>query len=489
MARTKAQLIEAVEIAEELKRRARMGLRDTYFPDEGPLRRELYAKHCDFFKGGEKFRERCMISANRVGKTAMGAYEVSYHLTGNYPEWWTGRRFNRPTSGWCAGDTSKTVRDIIQYKLLGKVGDYGTGMIPGSYIVKTTPKHGLPDAVDTVYVKHFTDGVEDGVSECGLKSYDQRREAFQGTEKDYIWMDEEPPEAIFTECLLRTMTTNGLILCTFTPLMGVSDVVMSFMPHLGHEGVIGEGVEVTPNKLLVMATWDDCPHLSKSEKEAMWSSIPAYQREARSKGIPSLGSGAVWKFSEERIKCEPFEIPEYWPKAYALDVGWNNTAALWGAWDRSCDTVYVWNEYKQAEAEPATHVQSIKARGDWIPGVIDPAARGRAQRDGVVLLDEYVGMGLDLDLADNSVETGLFKVEQRFAKGTLKVFSTCRGFFEENRLYSRDDKGKVKKVNDHLCDCLRYLIMSGMARAVHELEALDSYEPREHRGQNATTGY
>ncbi len=234
---TKKELAEAVLYAEAIARLEKMGLRDTYFPDEGPLRRELYVKHCEYFNSGAKYRERCMISANRVGKTEMGAYEVSYHLTGDYPEWWVGRKFDRPTSGWCAGDTSKTVRDIIQFKLLGKVGEYGTGMIPGDYLKKTTPKHGLPDAVDTLYVRHFTDGVEDGVSECGLKSYDQRREAFQGTEKDFIWMDEEPPEAIYTECLLRTMTTNGLIMCTFTPLTGVSSVVMSFMPHLGHGGL------------------------------------------------------------------------------------------------------------------------------------------------------------------------------------------------------------------------------------------------------------
>ena len=233
----KAELSEAVEIAEELSRRRKMGLRDGYFPDEGELRRELYPKQLEYFEKGLGYRERCMISANRCGKSAMGAYEVSYHLTGDYPEWWNGRVFKEPVSFWCAGDTSKTVRDIIQDKLLGKPGEYGSGMIPGSYLVKTTPKHGLPDAVDTIYVKHFTDGIEDGVSDCGLKSYDQRREAFQGTEKHGIWLDEEPPEAIYVECLMRTMTTNGLIMCTFTPLMGVSAVVMSFMPHLSHEGL------------------------------------------------------------------------------------------------------------------------------------------------------------------------------------------------------------------------------------------------------------
>jgi len=63
-----------------------------------------------------------------------------------------------------------------------------------------------------------------------FKSYDQGREAFQGTEQDGIWLDEEPPEDVYTECLLRTMTNNGLVMLTFTPLRGMSSVVLAFLP-------------------------------------------------------------------------------------------------------------------------------------------------------------------------------------------------------------------------------------------------------------------
>jgi hypothetical protein len=246
--------------------------------------------------------------------------------------------------------------------------------------------------------------------------------------------------------------------------------------------------EITKNKYLVTATWDDAPHLSQEDKDALWDSVPAHERGARAKGIPSLGSGAIWPIAEERFVVEWFEIPEYWPKAYALDVGWKNTACLWGAWDSQSDTVYVYSEYKQGEAEPATHVEGIKSRGDWVPGVIDPAARGRGQKDGTNLMDEYSGMGLDLDIADNSVDTGLFKVEKRLRNGRLKVFSSCRSFLDEYRLYRRNEKGKIVKVNDHLCDCLRYLIMSGIQRAKIEIDATDTYEEERAIG-NHTTGY
>lgn len=232
---TKAELAELVSVVEELGRRERMRQIDNLYPEDGPLRRELYQKHLEFFRAGAKYRERCIIAANRIGKSwGIGAYEVTLHLTGDYPKWWEGRRFDRAVSVWAAGDTGKTVRDIIQLKLLGQAGSFGTGMIPGESLVGTSTKYGLPDAVEGIKVKH----VSGGVSVCTLKSYDQRREAFQGTEQDVIWLDEEPPLDIYTECLMRTMTTGGMVMCTFTPLMGVSEVVKSFMPGVGYsEGV------------------------------------------------------------------------------------------------------------------------------------------------------------------------------------------------------------------------------------------------------------
>lgn len=167
-----------------------------------------------------------MLAANRVGKTeGVGGYEETLHLTGEYPNWWPGRRFDRPVKSWAAGDTSNTVRDILQMKLLGPVGEFGTGLIPKKNIERVTWKRNVPEAVQDIYIRHVN-----GRSILTLKSYDQGRESFQGTEQDVIWLDEEPPMAIYAECLLRTMTTNGMILCTFTPLLGLSEVVLSFLP-------------------------------------------------------------------------------------------------------------------------------------------------------------------------------------------------------------------------------------------------------------------
>lgn len=214
-------------LRQERQRRAEQNKLVTFYPDTGPLRRELYPRHLEFFQAGAAHRERCFLAANRVGKTeGVGAYELALHLTGHYPHWWSGRRFKEPIDAWAVGDTSKTVhREILQPKLLGKPGRLGTGMIPGKAIIRGVPKPNVPEAIETVYVRHASGGE----SVLTLKSYEQGRESFQGAEKHVIWLDEECPKPIYTECLIRTMTTNGLLILTFTPLKGLTELVKDFL--------------------------------------------------------------------------------------------------------------------------------------------------------------------------------------------------------------------------------------------------------------------
>jgi phage terminase large subunit-like protein len=455
---------ELLLLLEEKDRRKKTRRLYQYYPEEGPLRRELYPKHMIFFGAGANYIERLMIAANRVGKTeGLGGYEVTLHLTGMYPEWWTGKRFNRPIEAWAAGDTSKTVRDIIQRKLWGKFHEPGTGLIPQDLIHDRTMKAGVPDAIDTIFVKH----VSGGISQIVLKSYDQRRESFQGTKIDVIWLDEEPPLPIYTECLLRTTDTsggnddNGILLLTFTPLMGMSETVMAFLPN----GQINAEEIATGTKFVVGATWDDVPHLTQETKDKLWAAIPPFQRDARSKGIPQLGSGAIYPVPETDFVVDPIEIPAHWPRVYGMDVGWNRTAAIWGAIDRDSDCIYLYAEHYRGQAEPSIHADAIKAKGDWIPGSIDPASRGRSQKDGAQLLQDYIDLGLDIEVAFNGVESGLYEVWQRLSMGRMKVFRNLSNWLYEFRLYRRDEKGRIVKEHDHLMDATRYLTMSGLERA------------------------
>lgn len=216
------------------------------------------------------------------------------------------------------------------------------------------------------------------------------------------------------------------------------------------------------SKYVVQAGWEGTPHLSPEAQAQLIGSYPPHERDARTKGIPQLGSGAIYPVAEDEIAIEPFQFPVYWPRAYAVDVGWNRTAALWGCHDTESDVVYLYSEHYRGQAEPAIHAAAIKARGDWMHGVIDPASRGRTQNDGTQLLSLYVDLGLHLGLADNAVEAGIYDVWQRLSTGRLKVFKTLVNFLAEYRMYRRDEKGKVVKENDHLMDTCRYLVRSGL---------------------------
>jgi len=446
-----------LKLLTEKSRRIRFNHIDSYYPEEGLLSRHNYPKHMEFFSAGTDYSERCIMAANRIGKSeGIGAYEVSLHATGLYPTWWKGKRFSQPIKAWACGSTGTTARDIVQYKLLGLPEEQGTGMIPGDLILKTTPKAGgVPNAVDTILIKH----ISGGISRVKIKSYAEGRKSFEGTEQDIIWLDEECPLAIYTECFIRTMTTKGHIIFTFTPLAGLTETVMEFLP----KGEIKNNA--TGSKFLIMATWDDAPHISDEDKRIYYAGLPPHQREARSKGIPQLGSGAIYPVVESDIVCEPFELPDYYPRVYGMDVGWNRTAALWGAIDDATKTIYIYSEYYRGEAEPIIHTEGIKSRGDWIPGVIDPASRGRGQRDGKALFKDYRKLGLNIKIADNARETGIQRVWLGLSTGRIKIFKSCVNTIAEYRLYHRNEKGAIIKENDHLMDSLRYLIMSGIKRA------------------------
>jgi hypothetical protein len=219
---------------------------------------------------------------------------------------------------------------------------------------------------------------------------------------------------------------------------------------------------------MIRATWDDCPHLTDEAKAALLASLPPHQRDARSKGIPALGSGAIYPVPESEITIAPFQIPDWYQICAGMDVGWNWTAAVWIARNPDTGMAYIIDAYKAGQREPAIHAEAIRARGDWIPIAIDPASRGRGQADGTQLFETYCDLGLDLVKAVNAREDGIYRVWQKLSTGNLKVFSTCTTWFSEYRIYRRDEKGQIVKKDDHCLhpDTLLYVEIEGIRKSV-----------------------
>lgn len=351
-----------------------------------------HPKQESFHGLGAACRERLFLAGNRVGKTFCGATEGAMHLTGIYPSWWTGRRFEHPVEMWAASDTSETTRDILQNEYLGNPNKGSSGAVHHSLIIDTSARRGIADAVDTASIRHSSGGV----SQLGFKSYDQGRAKFQGTHKDVIHLDEEPPQDVYDECFMRTTAvgdkSRGMIMMTMTPLGGMTPLIQTYTDKM----VSGISVD---GRVFVQAGWEDNIYLSEEERidlEKRFASRP-HELEARKLGKPSIGSGMIYPIQESLITCPPFTLPDTWPRYAGMDFGWTNpTAVIWLAHDKDADVAYVYAEYAQNELAPQSHVANIFARGDWIPVAGDPSGQAASQKDGESLIEKYASHKLNI---------------------------------------------------------------------------------------------
>lgn len=476
------KILDLVSQLEQMKATSGM---DKWFSEEGPFPIESLPKHKAFFDAGEAYPERLFMAGNRVGKSIAGCYELACHLTGNYPSWWVGRRFDHPIKAWAVGKDARSVRDTAQRELLGDIGEWGTGMIPAHCIGKALGLQGTAGAFDIVKIRHKSGGW----SELGFKNYQQDIGSFMGSTRHAIWLDEECPREIYNECNIRTATVNGIMLVTFTPLDGLTPMVVNFCKRadflVGAKPIVAVDVEEgwegndeaeevvgrSSPKAVIQAGWADAPWLSEDVKARLLEDTPEHLKRAREFGEPAQGSGAVYPIPIEQVLCDNIDIPPSWPRMFALDVGWNRTACLWGALDPATDTLYLYDEHYMGQALPSVHAYAILSRGKWIPGVIDPASRGRSPTDGKKMLLMYKDLGLQLWEAKNEVEAGISAATQRLAVSKIRVFKTLINFQKEYLLYSRDKNGKVIKENDHLMDCMRY-ILNNMNRMASSSEMI-----------------
>lgn len=192
-----------------------------------------YPRQLEFHAAGALHDERLFMAGNQLGKTIAGGFEWAMHLTGRYPDWWTGRVFEGPVRMWAAGVTGESTRDNPQRILVGPPQQrdaWGTGAIPADALAGWTSARSTPDALDSVVVSWGGGGdVGPGQSVLSFKAYEKGREKWQGETLHGVWYDEEPPLEIYAEGRTRTQALGGLTVITFTPLKGMSEVVRLFL--------------------------------------------------------------------------------------------------------------------------------------------------------------------------------------------------------------------------------------------------------------------
>jgi phage terminase large subunit-like protein len=191
---------------------------------------EFYDPQLKFFAAGKTHHQRLLRGGNQVGKSFSAAFEASLHMTGQYPKWWPGKKFDKPTRGWIVGVTAQLVRDGPQRQLVSKQGEFGSGTIPlAAFSSKPVMVPGGTGSIDTLSVAHHAGGVRDGISTATFKSFEQGATKMQSESVDWIWIDERCPEDVYSELLARTTATDGILFMSYTPLKGGGELTYRFL--------------------------------------------------------------------------------------------------------------------------------------------------------------------------------------------------------------------------------------------------------------------
>jgi phage terminase large subunit-like protein len=433
------------------------------------LRYNPYPWQREFHDMGRTKSQRLIMAANGVGKTLVGAAESAIHLSGQYPKWWKGRRFDRPVHLWVGSISNQTQRDYTQPALFGaNIGEaLGTGFIPGECLDgRPRPRQaGIGDVVDIAYIRH----VSGKNSTVTMKTYEQGWRMWQGAAPDIVWLDEQPDEtakdekAIFSEVITRIFRSSGMMYATLTPLLGETDMIRHFMTAAPESPVWWRG-----------ATWDDAPHLKEEDKAAAKAAYGEHEIDVRTQGVPMMGSGRVFTMLEGDIKVPPKKIPDHWARIVGIDFGVDHPAALAElAWDRDADVLYLVRTWRQRGADVPTHVDAIRGSDPWIP--IAWPHDGLKREPGVdkglkTLVQIYREAGASHMLGMSArykndtggaqpVEPIVLEMQNRMRDGGFKVFDSCPEFFDEYRSYHRDDNGKIVPLRDDVIKAVMYGVM------------------------------
>jgi len=423
---------------------------------------KIHQKQQEFFKN--KSRNRWIFGGNRTGKTWAGAFEAVKWATSK-----TG------TDGWVVSLSTQVQRDVAQRKILEILGsqglklgiDFDCVMLKGK---SDAPERGVIDFISILANK----------SRIGFKNCEQGREKFQGTGLDWVWFDEEPPEDVYEECLMRTLDRGGYVWGTMTPLKGRTWVYHRIFMNLSNE--------------IWTANWEwsDNPYLCKKEIKRMEGNYSSDTLESRRYGRFMEGTGLVFtEFGEENIKKNVSVSSQKNTWVYtgiSIDPGYTNpTAVLWFGIDGDSN-IFVIDEYKESHQSVEQIAQSIhektKNLGLVVQNVfIDSAATAQTLGEPRSVADQFRACGVPVDTrVDKNVLDGIHAVKGLFrsADGTRKlfVFEHCIHLVKELRGYFWGDRDKPVKKDDHCIDALRYFVMAN-----HE----KSLKPKQHEIQTSST--
>ena len=291
-----------------------------------------------------------------------------------------------------------------------------------------------------------------------FKTIDQGARAWQADAWDLCWLDEDPEdEAVFNEARMRLIDRRGKLICTMTPLRGLTWVWSRFVN------------DPEPGSLCQWIHGEDNPHIPTEELDALLRSYGSHERAARARGEFVQLEGRVYNDWRRDLHVVPsFTPPEDWPRYAGLDFGTRNPfACLLAAVDPTDDTLHILAEHYRAEWTLRQHAnamrQMFEEHGE--PELIIADPEDKASR--LTLSTEH---DLPTVKAKKAVRAGISSVAERLAPDAegrphLVVHDSCRnlireleGYVWDTRRSKADQPDRPLKKDDHAMDALRYLV-------------------------------